>query len=207
MAKRTSRVTISREVRKAAEKNMRSRKVVDAAYKAANLNFKREVRELVREYEAHPVTKEIQGGADSRNISNTLGGRGNLFTFIGFKQGQGDPTGSVSRVLLVDSYLLRGKPSIRSSGSGKYTFTFRGSIPSKESISSVSRMPWESGRSWVFAVERGISGLGHYIYRRFVAASRSGQGIQVKGKASGMVYRPISYMSGMLNKFKTRLIT
>ena len=32
---------------------------------------------LLRDFKAHPVTREIEGGAGSPNISNTLGGYGN----------------------------------------------------------------------------------------------------------------------------------
>ena len=42
---------------------------------------------LLRDFDSHPVTKEIEGGAGSPNLSRTLGGYGNLYTFIGFAFG------------------------------------------------------------------------------------------------------------------------
>ena len=39
---------------------------------------------LMKEFEEHTVTKEIEEGAGASNISSTLGGYGNLFTYIGF---------------------------------------------------------------------------------------------------------------------------
>ena len=65
-------------------------------------------------------------------------------------------------------------------------------------------MPWENGRSWLLDMERGISGLGAYLYGRF-AASRSGTGIQNKKNYSGRVFRPVKYFSGIYNNFLKRL--
>ena len=49
------------------------------------LRAAREVeRILIKQFESHPVTKEISGGSSSSNVSGTLGGYGNLFSFIGF---------------------------------------------------------------------------------------------------------------------------
>ena len=44
----------------------------------------REKQRFLAEFQAHPVTQEIDGGVSARNSSGTLGGYGNLFTFIGF---------------------------------------------------------------------------------------------------------------------------
>ena len=51
------------------------------------------VYEMIDEFENHPVTKEIEGGVDSENLSDTLRGKfknesgKNLFSFIGFLAG------------------------------------------------------------------------------------------------------------------------
>ena len=44
-------------------------------------------KEMMANFLRLPVTKEILAGSTSSNISGTLGGYGNLFTFIGFNQG------------------------------------------------------------------------------------------------------------------------
>ena len=41
-------------------------------------------KKLLNEFETHPVTREIEGGPDATNTSGTLGGSGNLFSFLGF---------------------------------------------------------------------------------------------------------------------------
>ena len=42
-------------------------------------------QEMIKEFLNHPVTKEIKGGIGSENISGTLGGITNLYSFIGFE--------------------------------------------------------------------------------------------------------------------------
>ena len=193
--------------RKEMNKALRSREAQAAVYREAKKVFDAEVAVLVSEYENHPVTKEIQAGEDATNRSGTLGGYGNLFSFIGFDHNRGDPTTPVKRLILTSSSLLKTKPIITKTSRGITNFEFRCVIPSKDDISNVSRMPCESGRSWVFAIESGISGLSHYIYRKFIKGSRSGRAIQSDNKyISGIVYRPVSYMSALLTKFKSRLV-
>ena len=41
-----------------------------------------EQKKLLEEFERHPVTVEISGGTSATNISGTLGGHGNLFSYI-----------------------------------------------------------------------------------------------------------------------------
>ena len=50
------------------------------------------------DFDRHPVTKELKQGADGANISGTLGGVGNLFSFIGFYSAD-RPTDQVREVL------------------------------------------------------------------------------------------------------------
>jgi len=59
---------------------------------------------LLKSFEKHPVTAEIAGGASASNLSGTLGGTGNLFTYIGFSSG--DKPLSILRILL-EKYEIR----------------------------------------------------------------------------------------------------
>ena len=56
-----------------------------------NQEFQKYKQILISEFSSHPVTVELEGGVNASNISGTLGGRGNLFTFIGFNAGD-NPT-------------------------------------------------------------------------------------------------------------------
>ena len=118
-----------------------------------------------QDFESHPVTQEIEGGENASNISGTLGGYGNLFSFLGFNNCS-NPTTPVK--FLIQSISV--SKNIRVSNSG---FQFKVNLPSKEQFGAVSKMPWEGGRSWLLDVERGISGLGAFLYGRFLG-SRSG---------------------------------
>jgi hypothetical protein len=148
------------------------------------------------DFESHPVTQELEGGENASNSSGTLGGYGNLFSFLGFNRGA-NPTSPVKS--LIQS--IRVDRNIQAGTNG---FKVRVNIPSKEEFAAVTPMPWEGGRSWLLDMERGISGLGAYLYGRF-DASRSGSGIQSKYRYSNRTFRAVKYFSQMYNKFIRRL--
>jgi len=148
------------------------------------------------DFESHPVTQELEGGENASNISGTLGGYGNLFSFLGFNNGV-NPTTPVK--LLIQKILL--DRNVQTSSNG---FKIKVNIPSKEEFATVARLPWEGGRSWLLDVERGISGLGAFLYGRF-ASSRSGSGIQSKYNYSNRTFRPVKYFSQMYTKFLKRI--
>jgi hypothetical protein len=173
-----------------------------------NRAVKKMVRDIVQEevekekalfqqdFESHPVTQELDGGEDASNISGTLGGYGNLFSFLGFNQGA-NPTAPVK--FLIQRISL--DSNIQATGNG---FRVKVNVPSKDEFGAVSRLPFEGGRSWLLDIERGISGLGAYLYGRF-AGSRSGTGIQSKYKYSNKRFQNVKYFSGMYTKFLRRL--
>ena len=173
-----------------------------------NKQFKRSVFKFVEaevtkqknvffsKFDTHPVTKEIENGENSSNISGTLGGYGNLFSFLGFLDGQ-NPTLSIKSLLKsinLNKQVIVNKKSLR----------FKVEVPSKEDFAAVSKLPWESGRSWLFDVERTISGLGAYLYGRF-KSSRSGSGIQSKYRYSNRTFRPTKYFGEMYKEFINKL--
>jgi hypothetical protein len=145
-----------------------------------------------KNFENHPVSQEISGGENASNLSGTLGGYGNLFSFLGFSVGSNPLTvvkGLIQKISI--------SKNIRTSGN---LFQVTVSVPSKEEFGSITRMPWESGRSWLLDIERGISGLSSYLYGRF-QNSRSGAGIQSRYKYSNRVFRPTKYFSQLYNNF------
>ena len=54
------------------------------ALREVEVEIKKIQREMISEFENHPITRELEMGPGGQNISGTLGGKGNLFTFIGF---------------------------------------------------------------------------------------------------------------------------
>lgn len=152
-------------------------------------------QQMVSSFEQDPVTVEIDAGVNASNISQTLAGKGNLFSFIGFEQGS-DPTDGIKK-LLKNKINLKVKPL--PSGS----FQIKIDAPSKESIYNISPIPWNPGRSWVDGIEKGISGLGSYVYRES-PNSRSGKGIQVKTSLGGR-FSNRSYITTILKEFQRNI--
>ena len=146
----------------------------------------------LREFEEHGVTKELREGKEAGNISRTLRGYGNLFTFIGFPNGV-DPIGIVRRIIEKTINLQQTKDPNR----------FIITVPELSDFQN-AKMPWEAGRSWVMAIERGISGFSFYMYKHF-GDGRSKKGLQTKNKIREGMYRPVSYMSGILRKVNNRI--
>jgi hypothetical protein len=149
---------------------------------------------LIKNFNNHPVTMEIEAGEEASNISGTLGHKGNLFSFIGFPEGS-NPV-SVVRELLSEIKLGNMKKNIAYN-----TIEFKVDVPSQEQFESVTKMPWETGRSWLYEIERAISGLSSYLYGQF-KNSRSGTGLEADHEvSSGRTFTPIKYFSAMMEKF------
>jgi hypothetical protein len=155
-------------------------------------------KELMDEFNEHPVTVEIEKGSNAQNVSNTLAGRGNLFSFIGFDESF-DPISPVRRVL--DSIRLS---SSRPQQGRNGVIKFNVLTPSRQELESVTKMPWESGRSWLYDIERAISGVGNYLYGKF-KNSRSGTGVQVENNVNSATFIPVKYFGSMMQKFMQKL--
>lgn len=161
-------------------------------------NFDMVKNEMVKEFLDHPVTKEILNGPSSDNMSGTLGGNGNLFSYIGFEE-DSDPIGKVLEEFR--------KTSIRFSGLIDNGAVWTIFMPAKEDIWEVSPMPWAAGRSWAKGIETGISGVGQYLYdlRGELPSSRSGTGIQTKSKLRKKSrFKNVKYISMILAKYEQK---
>ena len=158
--------------------------------------------QMVNEYENHPVTKEIENGPDASNISNTLGGVGNLFSYIGFEEGS-NPTEIVKKIL-EDSVEVVNRPEVSVKGKD-LKINFPVSAPTMEEIEAMTPMPFEGGRSWTRGVEKGISGFSNYIFRKFIKNSRSSTGIQSESEIRSGNFKPSPYLSLILKKFYSKI--
>jgi hypothetical protein len=149
-------------------------------------------REMIADFLRLPVTKEILAGSTSSNISGTLGGYGNLFTFIGFNEGD-RPINPIVQLLSQTNYKVT---RFDQNGAAKLTIE----IPSKQDIFGVTPLPWASGISWAERIEKGMSGLGMYL-NTSSKNSRSGRGIQADNKIRTGKFSNTSYVSVFLNKW------
>jgi hypothetical protein len=82
---------------------------------------------------------------------------------------------------------------------------FRVLVPSIDEFENKTPMPWAKGRSWLFGIERGISGFGYFISRAL--SGRSEGGVQADNAIRSGSFRNTSYFSKMYNGFIKRLFS
>jgi hypothetical protein len=187
----------SRKLNAISKPAIRQRVYAEAA-KRIHSAVKRAHQQMIQEFENHPVTQEIDSGPSGYNQSGTLGGYGNLFSFIGFEEGM-DPISPIR-------FLLKKALQIKKIDKNQQSIImeFLVELPNKEDIFQASPMPWASGRSWAEGIEKGISGLGMYL-NTMSFQSRSGEGIQTNKKVRSGGFRNTQYLSKILNNLQAEI--
>lgn len=142
--------------------------------------FEKNKSEFIESFIEHPVSQEIIDGPHAENSSGTLDGKGNLYSFIGFEAGT-EPIEEVTEILnknitLENKIQGRDIKGRFKDGGNNLLFDYRISIPSKEELAEKTPLPFESTKSWLFGIEKGIAGFTSYIYWK--NAGRSTGGIQ-----------------------------
>lgn len=188
---RINRNSIKKKVAKQAQKKL-------SKFLTAKVNSAVQIEKMrfLEGFNNHPITQEIEGGSRMGNISMTLGGYGNLFSFLGFNEGS-NPISPLRR-LLADSIKLK-----RIKGSSKVpTFTISITMPTEEQIAAATPLHWAKGKSWVEAVEEGFGGLGQYFYDAQKRMGRSGSAIEASTDLGLRPERssPAKYISELLRK-------
>jgi len=182
-------------------KAMNSPRVNNAVQKICKAKFNQAKASVLREFLDDVVTREIRGGANVSNASGTLGGYGNLFSYIGFYDGF-DPIAPIEEY--ITNFPFQAKVINRGRGEN---LSVQVKFPSIEKIKQLSGMPWEEGNSWVVGIERGISGFSNYMYDMYMGKGRSGAAIQKKNKSGTVTsfstkrYLP-SILADIKRKFK-----
>ncbi len=152
--------------------------------------------QLIQEFLSHEVTKEIKAGPNASNTSGTLNGKGNLFSFIGFNEGD-DPIQDILNILeSIEVKFIKDIPS-----GNQFIINF----PESNEIFAATPMPWASGRSWAKGIESGISGLGYYLLQKS-SKSRSGEALQTSVNLNGARFKNTKYISSLLAKYKKQII-
>ena len=168
------------------------------AYGAAKKKLEKLKKEAVAEFDKHPVTKEIEKGTSGMG-SPLLGGTGNFFGFLGFREGE-RPV-EIVRNALEDHIKVRNrKGKLKKVSETVFTWEFDIDIPSKTEIYAVTPLPWSS-RSWVKGVERGITNYTRTVFRES-ERSRSGIALQSKQQVRFVTFKPTPYISELLEKLK-----
>jgi hypothetical protein len=157
-------------------------------------------RKLLEDFLRDEISREISAGPTAINITNTLGGRGNLFSFLGYEQGS-DPIGELA-AFLSDSIQIR---SIKSSKS-KLTVIVKIKIPTRDDMDELAQLPWVD-RGLVKAIENGISGLGAFLYsQKGFSASRSGFAVQASQNIYGGSFKPQKYVSEIIREVAKSMV-
>ncbi len=164
--------------------------IIDSEFNKIKNNY-------IQEFINHPITQEIKGGIGATNISGTLGGITNLYSFIGFDEGT-DPIKPIEDLLEKSNYRI-----IFNNKATDSTIIF--DIPTAAQIFAITPMPWAIGRSWARGIETGISGLGYYLKK--TKNSKSGLGIQSSTNQvrPGTVFKNTRYISDLINRFSKDL--
>jgi|TARA_B100001094_G_C17936213_1_gene673246 hypothetical protein len=166
---------------------------------SAQDHIKTKQDDLVKNLMEHPVSKEISDGSTASNISGTLGGYGNLFSFLGFDNGS-DPVAVIEGIL---SKKLRHK--VKPRGRGSFLITVF--IPEAKEIFADTPMPWASGLSWAEGVEKGVSNAAAYLFNpKGFPDSKSGTGLQSQNKVSGVSFKRTPYITNLIQQFKKDLL-
>lgn len=180
-------------------KNLNRAIFKEMALKVISPIFKRAKNTMLKDFNDHPITREIEQGVGAENISGTLsGGYGDLFSFLGFEDG--DKPIDPLRILLEMQTELRATVT-RQNGNVLY---FRVSFPSREQIDSVTQMPWETN-SWVESVERtGLTNFSYYMSKK--GYGRSSGGIQLHHEIQpGLTFSTTPYLQEILDEFRENI--
>ena len=189
-------------VKQVLKKNIANSKTMkNLAYGAAVKKVNKLKKELLEELNSHPVTKEIERGVSGMN-SSLLGGHGNFFAFLGFRQ-SAKPVEIIRQGF--ESFInIQRNPRLKKATATKLEWDFPINYPSMTEIYGVTPFP-STTQSWVKGVERGIGNFTNTIFGRN-ENSRSGYAIQGEKPRSNYInFSPTPYITPMLARFKQRL--
>ena len=176
-------------------KNTLERNLKDSSGKLIINKINNLKNEMIQEFISHPITKEILSGPGGENISGTLDGYGNLFSFIGFNASD-DPIGPIINLLQKTNYNFL---NFNQRGQAKININ----MPNAQQIFDITPLPWAPGISWAQRMEIGMAGLGFYM-NKSSDNSRSGGGIQATNQLRSGRFRNMPYISQFINSWEKK---
>lgn len=214
-----NRVSILQKCIVAASKDVR---LENLAYGAILSKVRLRKMQLIKAFNEHEVTKEIERGASA---NSSFLSDGNLFSFIGFHDdGEEELQFNNIRTLLDQDISLNKKPISKTPRRSSVTMQFILKTPSLKDIWAATPYPnpppgnmVRSG-SWVNDIEhRGIGGFEYFLYLFSYnlppsPKSRSGPGLQTNSTKShgrmthpGQSMEPIPYIEALINEFREKV--
>lgn len=147
-----------------------------------------------KEFDEHPVTREVDGGPFATNISGLLGGIENLYSFFGLTS---NPISALKQMW--KTVRFKGLNNVTFKGK-KVIYSYKVSIPTPNQFEDEAILPWRETGSWLISVSRGgVSGLGYYL--RQLGAGRSRGGIQLRKKIRNLKMKTTPYFVQIYNAF------
>lgn len=185
--------------------SIKSTRFKGLATRAATTRFVFAKSAMIEAFNEHPVTQEIEAGTTAQG---GLLSKGNIFSFIGFNQGD-EPTEKLRSYLESNVRMETSPKFIQNQRNVVYQFNVR--VPNLNDIYSNSqfRTPdnWSTD-SWPALIEKGINNFSYYVFLlvgNFSSGSRSGTGLQNTKSKNGSAGKAlgIPYLSDVLSRFRS----
>lgn len=145
--------------------------------------------------EVHPVSRELRGGVSSPNISGTMGGYGNLYTFLGGFEGD-----VVERIInnIMEKVVIGRVREVKNASASLLSFRAEVSV----SVAEVDEPLSFENRGVIDAVENGIGNFSHFVYQkgRDLKNSRTGPAIQSSKQQRNQQFTPTEWISSLLKR-------
>tara|TARA_R100000005_G_C4994307_1_gene201315 strand:+ start:965 stop:1591 length:627 start_codon:yes stop_codon:yes gene_type:complete len=202
MAKRSSKIDVNKILKNYNFKG--SKQLQNTAYRAAVKKAKEVKKEVLKEFNKHEVTKEIEQGPKGRS-SSLLGGTGNFFGFLGFEKGS-KPVAILREALDASFTVNKQRGRLKKVSKNVFTVEFDVLLPTDEQLYSLTPLPWTT-KSWIKGVEKGITNYTQTVFQErkgrgtlFDSHSRSGVAIQVKRQVNFVKFSSTPYITSILDK-------
>lgn len=177
------------------------------AYQAALAKTTTATRELLKDYDEHPVTQDLNGGNVSKDSVLPYG---NLYSFLGFNVGE-QPASDL-RDFLENNIEVLNEPNFRNDQKRNRVFyEFPVIYPSLQEIYNNEQFACPSDlstKSWPQIIQDGIGTFASYVYHEFFAGdfSHSKTGLQRKKPRKNISdkVQGIKWLSEIFANFKDR---
>jgi len=173
--------------------------VLDYMNESLEKRFNIAKQEFLREIRQHPVSQELENWtAPSAFLKGSP--YGSLFGFLGFPASYRPVDDLVTYLEQVVKFVPVKTISLLGNATLDYV------RPSEDDLSNRFSLYWHKGRSWIDAIEHGVSNLGNFLATNFAKNSVSTQGIQVDYAVhTGATFNGTEYLTQIFNNLDINL--